>query len=317
MNAVLAAQVPVEKPGMFTLDSVPWMRLGKITSEPLTAHDAVAASGLNFDVTRQPVYFRASDGSVKKYDNRFVIERLDTREPLGVVTGEYEIIQYREAFDFMDTVSPRFVAAGTLNGGRQGFMVVEVPDVTIKVLGDEDPHQLYAVLRTSHDRTRAVEVVAMPLRHICMNQLTLKSFGHNAPHRWSIRHTRTAPARLNEATQTLENLSAYARFYEETAQRLALTQMANDQAMQVLTSVLPAVKKKDEVAARILDMWHADQRVNYGGTGWGLVQAVSTYYEHERFGGTPQSRFLGAIQGQTQAVVSKTAAHVLTRFRRK
>ena len=57
-------------------------------------------------------------------------------------------------------------------------MVVKVP-MAINVLSGDDPHDLYGVLRTSHDLSRATEVMVMPLRGRCMNQLTLHSFSRD------------------------------------------------------------------------------------------------------------------------------------------
>lgn len=305
------------KPGKFTTGNVPWMKLGRIVSSPKTAEEAIEASGLNFDVQLLPMEYTRPDGTRCLYSNRFVVEREDTGVPLGTVSGRYTPVQYRDAFSFMNTIHPEFVAAGPLNDGKQGFMVVKVPDIELNVLNGEDVHDLYAVLRTSHDRTRAIEIYVMPLRHICMNQLTLRSFGTNAPHRWSIVHTTNAFARLSEANDTIKNLSSYARQYEENASRLALVKLADTQARTILQSILPNyTKKRDEFSDRIVSMWHNDERVGYSGTGWGLVQAVSTYYDHERSGGSPQSRFLGALQGQTHQAINKTAAQILTRYSR-
>lgn len=303
------------KPGKFTTSSVPWTKLGHIVSSPKTAEEAIEASGLNFDVQLLPMEYTRPDGTRCIYSNRFVVEREDTGVPLGTVSGRYTPVQYRDAFSFMNTIHPEFVAAGPLNGGKQGFMVVKVPDIQLKVLDGEDTHDLFTVLRTSHDRSRAIEVYVMPLRYICMNQLTLRSFGTNAPHRWSITHTTNAFTRLSEANDTIRNLNSYARQYEENASRLALVKLADTQARTILQSILPDyTKKRNEFSDRIISMWHSDERVGYSGTGWGLVQAVSTYYDHERSGGSPQSRFLGALQGQTHQAINKTAAQILTRY---
>ena len=75
------------------------------------------------------------------------------------------------------------------------------------------------------------------------------------------------------------------------------------------------MKKRDEVTASITGLL-TDERVGeeYANTGWGLVQAVSTYYEHERAGGTPQSRLLGALEGQTFKAITKTTNALMTRY---
>ncbi|OFW55834.1 MAG: hypothetical protein A2Y75_05315 [Candidatus Solincola sediminis] len=313
----VAHEAPASGTKMFSTDDVPWMKLGKLSSDSLTLDEAIHAAGLDFTVSPQPVMFRRGE-ELLTYDGRFVITRDDTGAPLGVVSDEYTPVQYSDAFRFMETINARFVAAGALNGARQGFVVVKLEGTKLDVFDGQDPHDLFAVLRTSHDRTRGIEVCVMPLRYRCMNQLTMPSFGSDATLRWSIRHTKSVHDRLAEAEATIANVKKYAIVYADTAQRLASITLSTASATEILTKyVLPNyAKKRDDVAQRIIEMWRTDDRIGaaYSHNGWGLVQAVSTYYDHDRTGGSPQSRFLAAIEGQTQKAIAKTAGVVLSRY---
>ncbi len=318
----------------FTDRKVPWMKLGEITNGAVTAQEAAAKSGLNFTVSLHDVYFSCDaiftgavndDGTpdaktdtspecLRKMTNRKIVVRDDTLEPLSIVSAGYPVLQYGEAFDFMDTINSRYVAAGSLKGGRQGFMVVRAPDdMQVNVLDGGDPHDMFMVLRTSHDLTRAVEVTAMPLRGKCMNQLTLTSFAANVKHRWSIKHTSTMQAKLAEAQNSVKQIGAYAQRFNELAKRLADIKVNDEKAKYILIShVLPKVAaKKEDVAATIIEKWHNAPTVGWAGTGWGLVNAVSEYYEWGRSGGSPESRFLAALEGQTHKAINKMAVMLL------
>lgn len=288
---------------------VPWMKLGKIETETKLAKEAANLGGLDFTVSLLPFNYHWN-GVTRTADHRRAVVRDDTGELFDVVsTGVYQPLQYSEAFDFMDTVDSRYVAAGTLRGGRQGFMVVKAP-FELETVSKSDPHDLYAILRTSHDRSRGIEVVVMPLRGRCMNQMTLSSFTKGVPHRWSIKHTTSMHAKLAEAKESLENLTNYAKRFELLVQRLIDTPVSEVKANDVLKNVIPERAKQAEVIGKIITLQDAEQ-VGFKGTGWGLVNAVSEYFDWSRVGGTPESRFLGALEGQTTKAINKTVVKLL------
>lgn len=297
---------------------VPWMKLGKLTESPMTAAEAAVAGGLNFTVEKRPLWFGDTDDSTSavplhRMHDRVVVVRSDTNEWLGVMSKNYPLLQYGEAFDFMDTVGTPYVAAGALKGGRQGFMVVEVPVTPFTFLTKIDEHQMYIVMRTSHDGSRAIELTAMPLRGRCMNQLTLQSFAANVPHRWSIKHTSTMAAKLQDAQNSLELVNAYTEKFVENAERLIKVKITNDVARATLEQVLPNRPRREEQIERIITSWHESETVGFDFTGWGLVNAVSEYFDWGRSGGSPESRFVGALQGQTTNTINRVAGRLLSR----
>ena len=292
----------------------PWMKLGKLVDGVMTAEQAAKLGGIDFAVRAEPIYFSTKkDGAPPKFtkiEGRKAIIREDTGQWLSVVSKIYPIVQYGEAFDFIEGVSPNFVAAGALRGGKQGFMVVQT-DVTLNI---GDPHELFAVLRTSHDCSRAVEVSVMPLRGMCMNQLTLRSFSKGVDHRWAVHHSGDVKTKLAAAAASMSKLGAYARAYESNVQRLIGTKVSDEFATSTLMRVLPDRPKRPETIERIISGWHnRPETVGYEGTGWGLVNAISEYFEWDRQGGSPESRFLAALQGQTPTAINKTAGLILSR----
>jgi phage/plasmid-like protein (TIGR03299 family) len=292
----------------------PWMKLGELADGVMTSTEAAQLGGLDFKVREDALYSAQKvDGKPPKFSKitgRKVLVNEDNGEWLGIVSTGYPVVQYSEAFDFMDGVSPHFVAAGALRGGKQGFMVVKT-DAKIKL---DDEHELFAVLRTSHDSSRAIEVMVMPLRGKCMNQLTLRSFSKGVDHRWAITHTGDVKAKLAAAHDAVKKLSTYARSYESNAQRLQSIKVSDEVTNETLRRVLPDRPKRPEVIQSILSNYHnRPETVGYEGTGWGLVNAVSEYFEWDRALGTPESRFLAALQGQTHNAINKTAGYILSR----
>jgi phage/plasmid-like protein (TIGR03299 family) len=311
----------------FSTREVPWSKLGKLIDEPKTAVEAAKLAGLDFTVSLSPVYVdRTPAGEVgpqmKVIPGRKAVMADDNNDFMGFVSStSYHSLQYGEAFSFMDGINPTYVAAGGLRSRRQGFMVVK-PIVAdeIKILGGDDPHQLYAVLRTSHDCSRATEVSVMMLRNKCMNQLTLQSFSKDAKYRWSIKHTSTQAAKLAEAQKSLTNIGLYVKRYAENVTKLAHVPISEAKADKLLRMVIPMPKGKtqrteDQYQARIgklLDLFSTSPQVGFAGTGWGLVNSVSEYFEWHRTGGTPESRFINALEGQTHKRLNRAALLVLS-----
>ena len=320
----------------FTDRQVPWMKLGKVVDNPLTAAEAAKQGGLDFTVSARNVYFTCDtlpedkdmDGNImpaadniapdclRRMSNRKIIVRDDTLMPLSIVSADYPILQYHEAFDFMDGAvsgeGARYVAAGALKDGKQGFIVMRLPEhMQVDILDGGDPHEMFAVLRTSMDLTKAVEVMMMPLRGLCMNQLTLTSFAANVPHKWSARHTSTMQSKLADMKSSLGKAEAYAKRYAELAKRLAAIKVSDEKARYVLSHVVPKhTQKKDETIQLIIDKWNTSPYVGWNGTGWGLVNAVSEWLDWRK-AGTSESKFLNAVQGVTHKSINKTARILL------
>jgi phage/plasmid-like protein (TIGR03299 family) len=306
---------------MVSTRSVPWMKLGELRDHPMTAAEAAEAGGLNFEVDKCDLFYATttppnpvtgiSQHVVRPIPHRKAIVNRSNGAVMGIMAKDYPILQYGEAFDFMDQINPKFVAAGQLRSGRQGFMVVETDLLDGGPLGDVDPHKLYAVLRTSHDGTRAVEVSCMPLRERCMNQLTLRTFSRGARYRWAIKHTSSMKAKLAEAQDTLRRLGAYATVYRTHVDRLLHTKLHEETGRKIVRAALPERARREDQVEAIVDLWHTAETVGFDGTGWGLLNAVSEYFDHRRQGGSPESRFVGALQGVTHRTINHVTGDLL------
>lgn len=312
----------------FSVREVPWMKLGKLVDQPVTAREAAKLGGLDFTVSLRNVGYEMTnmlnETVYHKITNRRAVVADDTGQFMGFVSStKYNMLQYGDAFDFMDHLGAPYVAAGALRGRRQGFMVVK-PNVDAMYNDDsftkvDDPHDIFVTLRTSHDCTRGVEVMVMPLRGRCMNQLSLRSFAKGVPHRWSIKHTSTMQEKLKEAQKSLKNLGLYVAQFDKLATRMVNTEIKHDRAQEMLEIVIPKPRAQTERVEQqyrdrinaIIDLWETSPTVAYAGTGWGLVNALSEHRDWYRAGGTPESRFLNALEGETHKQINALAGLVL------
>jgi phage/plasmid-like protein (TIGR03299 family) len=303
------------KDAAFTARTVPWGSTSTATviNKAIPTAEAIRKAGLDWEVELRPVRFPSRDGKRSlPFKGRDVIVRVDTDTPIEVCSDDYTIVQNREAFDFIDSIHPLIAAAGSLRKGRQVFIVAEAKEFTVV---DDDQHQLFVVLRTSHDKSRAVEVFLLPIRGQCMNQLPLRTFGRDAAQRWSVPHVSTAKEKLAEARDVILGSERYIEEFTEMAAKLAAIDLELDETRRILERVLPDRPQRDSVIDTIADMSQNGPFVGHPKTGWGLTNAVGEYFDHIRTGHgiTPESRFTNALSGATNKAVNRTAQLLLRR----
>lgn len=312
----------------FSARQVPWAKIGTIIDDPdVDAAGAARLGGIDFEVDLLPAgYWRPKidengndDGEWIEEPSRRAVERRDTGEWFSYVSTDYQPVQFREAFEFMDTINPRYVAAGALSHGRQGFVVVQLPDQErsdVEVAGEVDDHALYVVLKTSHDLSSGIKIAVTTLRDRCMNMLVLPSFDPGAPQHWSIRHVGDPHAKLREAHRTLENATRYREVFERTVVQLASVRVDSDDLRQIARRALPGrLKTRDDQVEAIVDRFEHASTVGFNGTGWGAVNAVSEYLQWGRNTATrtAQSEFTSPLEGDTAKYINRTVQLVMSR----
>lgn len=303
----------------FTTRDLPWMKIGKIIDDPhVDAAEAARLGGIDFDVELRDAAYRNADGDWVNQPTRRAVVRKGTEEWFSYVSTDYRPVQFREAFEFMDGINPYYVAAGALSHGRQGFMIVQLPEhlnANVLVDGVEDAHDMYVVVRTSHDLSKGIEVAVMMLRNRCMNQLTLPTLTAGAPQRWSIRHVGDPHGKLEQAKETLTRSVRYKEIFQNTVAQLASVHVDRELAPKILERVLPDRPKRAEQVDAIVQTYLTADTVGFHNNGWGLVNAVSDYFQWGRTSATrtQQSEFTSALDGDTAKFVNRTAQLVLTR----
>ena len=115
---------------LFVTRQPAWHGLGTILPVSPTSEDAIVASGLNWTVTKEPIF----DANGKQIDNYFANTRDKDNSVLGIVSGRYEIIQNIEAFSFTDSLVDEgltYESAGSLCSGKVIFLLGKLPRTTI------------------------------------------------------------------------------------------------------------------------------------------------------------------------------------------
>lgn len=275
-----------------------WYETQGVTLDNVTSLDvALKLSGLDFEVEKKPVYFNSTFGMTNeagknlppkftKIEGQFTTVRTDTMQPFGVVTDAYEILQNRDAFDFLDSLvveGAKFETAGFFKkNGAASYITMSTEPMTI--LGDEfDP---FMMISNGHDGGSAIKVALTPIRAYCRNSaiLALKK----ATSIVTIHHSRKMYDRLVAAKEVLTANTNYLEELKIVAEKLATT-LFSEEAFEALAKKLfnPKEEQSEIIQIRnvvqfekLMKAYKEDDLQNFNGTAWKALQAVSDFESH-------------------------------------
>ena len=223
---------------MFSVRAMPWHGLGVVLDEyPRSIDDALDKAGLGWKVTHGDVLVVKTPEWTDDFGTMHPPElvpakgfkanlREDTGEVLGIVSDEYEVVDNRDAFRFLDALigsDLHFETAGSLWGGRRVWCLARLPEY-VELGGDQSATYIYVA--NSHDGSMAVTAAATPIRIVCANTLgaALRQAEHgaNAQRTFRFRHTGNLQTKFAEARQVLGMTIDYQKQFKALADRLAL-----------------------------------------------------------------------------------------------
>lgn len=304
--------MPADVETMFSAREVPWHGLGVITSDILTAREAIVAAGLDWTVDKYPVY-RNLHGEFVAIHNKFENRRSSDDKVLGIVSEGFHNLQNAEAFEFADNLvdsgDAKYETAGSLRGGKVIFMTMKLPKQIL--IAGEDLHEFYLVLSMGHDGSKAITVEVTPIRVVCTN--TLKMAARAAQQRWSIRHTSTMQGKLDNARTSLKLSFEYADEFAVMGDQLVATTVTDDMLVKLLQDIMPNRPTTDERIAAVLDNFaNSDNIGNYRGTAWGAFNAFTEFTDHGRDTRSQEAVFTNVMNGEIATQRDKLAQALLS-----
>ena len=229
---------------MFSVRQVPWHGLGVVLDEyPRSVDEALEKAGLGWHVTHGDVLVVKTPEWTDDFGTKHAAEliaakgfkanvREDTGAVLGIVSDDYEVVENREAFRFLDALigsEMHFETAGSLWGGRRVWCLARLPEF-VELGGDLSATYIYVA--NSHDGSMAVTAAVTPIRIVCANTLgaALRQGEHgvNAQRTFRFRHTGNLQAKFSEARQVLGMTINYERQFKTLADRLACEPIGPD-----------------------------------------------------------------------------------------
>lgn len=286
---------------MAYVGETPWHGLGAQLEAGADMDTWLAASGMNYSVCRSRVRY-GEGASQRVYDDKHVIFRGDTKEPLGVVGSGFKIVQPREVLGFFDDLCREqgfaLETAGTLFDGARYWALAKTGATT--ELAGKDRINGYVLLATACDGSMATTGLETTVRVVCNNTLQLAVGG--AKSAVKVRHSTV----FNETRMKVDMglLGDHWTAFASSAKRLSERRLTRREAANVLIAALGDPEKKateqPRVVGQVFDRYERTAKgrtlESANGTAWGLVNAATEEYDWHH-GRSPQTRLASAWFG--------------------
>lgn len=297
-----------------------WHGLGETMVRGASIEEWATSAGMNYAVKRASVRYAISHAegdqqpdAFRKVAGQVVLFRDDTKADFGIVSEGYKIVQPRDVLEFFRQWASegglQIESAGVLFGGRRYFATAKLADGAM--IGAGDKVVPYALLSTSADGSLATECRWTTVRTVCNNTLTMARKDSKASHRTTHRSV-FKPAEARAAVE-----AAHGEFgaFCETARRLAQIRVSSTQAQEFTAKVLSTgardieAAKKSAAFQKIMASFSGAGQGSLLGTslntGWGWLNAVTDYVDHEARAYSDEHRAVASQWGQGDALKNK------------
>lgn len=284
----------------------PWHGLGQSISEDSPIEVWQQQAGMDWTIESAPVQYHTASSGAQTFPKRNVLHRSDTGAPLSVVSDRYHAVQPRQVLEFfkelVDVAGFRIQVAGTLMGGKRMWAIANTgryAEVT-----KDDGIGGFLLLSTSCDRTLATTARFTTIRVVCNNTLSA-ALNHRAAD-VSFTHL-TKWNREMMTDKLMSKVNVFGDFIE-SARMLHQQQMGAAAAAAFLKDLLTPfsqIKVPDYDMAEnrqykaILALFDGGAKGAdmAGHTGWGMLNAVTEYYDHHAISRTDDARLDSAWFG--------------------
>jgi phage/plasmid-like protein (TIGR03299 family) len=297
--------------------------------------DTVAAwtktAGLDYEVKRADAVFTAVDEQGQEHEGCHsdldVLYRSDTRSPLSVVSRRYNIVQPRDVMGFFRSLVEesgyKLETAGTFGEGKRLWAMCNT-NLTGEIVKN-DPVGGYILLATSYDGSMSTVAKFTPIRVVCQNTLTMalrRSKGDRSGLHISIPHnSKFDPAKVKGS---LAGAAEQFEEFKQIARDLTRVQMTADKVdaflIELVAKTVPEEVKPEQIRAgrtyKSLQALFQGEAVGadlpgVSGTGWGLLNAASEFYDWKVQARSEDSRINSAWFGEGERSKQK-ALQMLT-----
>lgn len=285
---------------MAFVGETPWHGLGAQIDGKASIDDWRVAAGLDWTIMQSDVWYSPDTEAVPADLNKQVLFRSDTKRALSVVGSDYKIVQPGDVLEFFRSLTEaggfEMHTAGSLFGGRKLWALAKIGDDA--AVAKKDKVGGYLLLTTSCDGTMATTAKFTSVRVVCNNTLSMAvprsdraAEGENVkvPH-----STQFDASAVHDALGV--GHAAFSKFIDE-AKRLAKVKLDDTKALWVLREGFADAIDADyaemdsekfskvPTVAKVLDLYQGKQ-IGYDaidavhGTAWGVVNAVTEFYDH-------------------------------------
>lgn len=293
-------------PAIYVDRTTTWHAIGKSVEECKSMEQVLHLSGLDYEVVKEPVLAWPGEAQGEQpitIPNRFVTMRENDQHIYDVVSDKFEVIQNRDAFDFVNYMGDdlQFEKAGETANGMV-YVIGKLP--TVDILGDAfTPHVIF---RNGFNAKVKISAAICPLRIVCQNQFNFAF--KNTQNTVNIRHVANAEVKLKEAREVLKMSADYMQELSKMAEQYAGIKLSAGDLDKVLDQMFPIVNaeqmnsfKRHQLEAQreaFRKAYLADDNGNFRGTAWGLINAYTDFITHR----TPMGKSATKEEGKFMTV---------------
>lgn len=304
----------------------PWHQFGNRLPAKQSIDIWAEKAGMDWKICETPVRYMTEQagslGSIMSFDDQKVLYRSDTKAPLSVVGGRYQVVQPKEILEFYRDLTEisglELETAGVLKEGRKFWALAKTgKEVALK---GTDVVKSYILLATSCDGTLATTATSTSVRVVCQNTLAIALNGASnavkVPHNTSfdslavkkqlgiaVSHWDSFIYRMKMLSErkvkSHESLNYFLKVLCQSENAAETTQgLVNERALKKVQSLYEGQGKGAELGSA-------------SGTAWGLLNAVTEYVDHEKRARSPEYRLDSAWFGQGAVLKQKALDHAL------
>ncbi len=302
---------------MAYVGKLPWHGLGQPleTGQPLEVWAEQA--GMHHTIESSRVVFRHTEGAdgVGVMDNRRVLWHSQTKEPLGIVSKQYKVVQPREVLEFYrDLVSAsgdyELETAGILDKGQKYWALAKYRE-DFNFAGDVV--KPYLLLATSCDGSMATTAQHTTVRVVCNNTLQMSLHADSAT-AIKVRHSTTFDA---DKVKAQLNVAEVASDFFSDVDGLINKAISRETASEIFVDLVATRDDKNNITnedhvkrvaadlLRTLTAAPGSDLEKARGTGWGVVNAVSHFVDFRQNAHSDNNRFKSAQFGAGASLKAK------------
>lgn len=297
---------------MAFVGETPWHGLGQQLSANAPIEVWRREAHLDWDIHRSPVQYK--NGTLHEFPEQHVLYRSDTNAPLAVVSKRYKEVQPGEVLEFfrdlIDGSGFSIETAGTLKGGRRIWALART-GYEAEVVA-RDSVKSYLLLATSCDGTIATTAQFTSVRVVCNNTLQMSlnraSGDQSADTVVRVRHNTEFDPNVVKEQLGLIGKQVFDEFMGRM-QALSQKPFSVADADAVLRTLFSKTTHDDVTESKgyksVMNLFNGAGRGatldGVEGTAWGLLNAVTEYYDYHTRSRSAANRLDSAWFGQGAA----------------
>lgn len=288
-----------DRANMAYVGDKPWHGLGNSLTDGAPLEVWQKEAGMDWAVAESELIYRHPEAGDLVFPDRRVLYRDDTNAALGVVSDDYNIVHPKQIIEFFRDLTEahgfKMETAGCLFGGRKFWALAKAGE-SFTLMG-EDEVKPYLLLATSCDSSMSTCAHFTSVRVVCNNTLRM-SIGTNGKGA-QIKVPHMAQFDADSVKGQLGIVTKAWELFIDNANILANLKLDRETAIQVVADELKArvakadgtlmtqdeVLENNRVLRRVIELYDGASKGNSfkssHGTAWGLVNAVTEYFDHE------------------------------------